>query len=121
MPVGQGGGRVRQVETSIHGPGFHICGIQPKASEERVALNRDYHPGFGYVRLFKRKGRGRWRVVWSTVRPEESRTLGWVERKLVDDESAEWRFDVDGPMSSYTLRRRGPKFWVLEASRQGFA
>jgi len=113
---------VRQVETSIHGPGFHICGMQPAPTEERVALNRDYHPGFGYVALQKKTKRGRkWRTVWSTVHPEECRTLGWIERKLVDDQDAEWRFDVDGPMSSYTLRRRGPKYWVLESSRDGFA
>ena len=107
---------VREVTTSYHGPGIHICGMQPKPSEERVALNRDYHPGFGYVRLFKNG-----EEVWGTVHPEESRTLGWVERTKVDDEEARWTFDVDGPMTSYTLVRRRPKHWVLESSRQGFA
>jgi hypothetical protein len=107
---------VRKVETSIHGPGFHICGIQPKPSEERVALNRDYHPGFGYVSL-RKDGQ----EVWGTGRPEESRTLGWVERTKIDDDSAEWTFDVDGPMVSYTLIRRKSKYWVLLSSRDGFA
>lgn len=113
---------VRQVTTSYHGPGIHICGMQPKPSEKRVALNENYCPGFGFVSLQKKTTRGRkWRTVWSTVHPEECRTLGWIERKLVDDEEAEWRFDVDGPMTSYTLIRRGPKHWVLGSSRQGFA
>ena len=120
--LSQSGGRVRHVETSYHGPGIHICGIQPKPSEERVSLKENYHPGFGYVSLLKKTKSGRkWRTVWSTVHPEECRTLGWIERKLVDDQEAEWRFDIDGPMTSYTLRRRGRGFWVLESSRMGFA
>jgi hypothetical protein len=108
--------RVRQVETSVHGPGFHICGIQPKPSEERVALRRDYHPGFGCV-VLRRNGED----IWYAVKPEDSRTLAWIERTHVKDDGAVWKLDVDGPMTSFTLVRRGPKHWVVEYSRQGFA
>lgn len=107
---------VRQVRTSAHGPGFNMCGIQPEPSEERVALRRDYHPGFGGVTLLRNKT-----VVWSAVRPEDSRSLGWIERTHVTADKATWRLRVDGPMVTYTLVRRRPKFWVLESSEDGFA
>lgn len=107
---------VRQVRTSAHGPGFRLCGIRPQPTEERVALNRDYHPGFGGVTLLRDD-----QPVWQAFRMEESRTLGWIERTKVTDDEATWRVRIDGPMVSYTLVRRKPKFWVLESSEDGFA
>lgn len=107
---------VRQVQTSAHSNGLHVCGIQPEPSEERVALRRDYHPGFGGVTLLRDDEH-----VWGAIRWQDSRTLGWIERKHVTDDDATWRLRIDGPMVSYTLVRRKPKFWVLESSENGFA
>lgn len=113
---------VRHVQTSAHGPGFSICGIQPEPTEERVSLRTDYHPGFGGLTLLRCRPRRKDQPVWGAVRPSESRTLGWIERTHVtEEEGVTWRLRVDGPMVSYTLVRRKPKFWVLESSEDGFA
>lgn len=106
----------RVVSTSIHGPGLTACGVAPKPTEERCNLRQNHHPGFGYLRL-TRNGK----EVWATVLPEESRSLGWIERTHVNDDDATWRLESHGAMTSYTLIRRRKGYWVVEKSGLGFA
>ena len=106
---------MRQVETSFYSPGLFVCGVQPEPTEERLDLRQNHHPGFGGITLYCDGD-----FVWSPNRYEDSRTLGWIERKLITKEG-NWTLDIDGPMVSYILERRGPKYWVLKSSEVGFA
>ena len=107
----------REVRTEVHGPDFFACGIQPEPTEERVSLRTRWHSGFGVTTLYHDG-----RAVWDAVRYEDARSLGWLERTQIQGERVgDWKLDVEGPMTSFTLTRGAKGYWVLSASRMGFA
>jgi|SRR5215469_12122731 len=108
--------KYREVKTSIHGEGFHFCGVSPKPDETPVRLDRDYHPGFGGMRLVK----NRTETIWSPDNYKQSRQLRWIDKHILDNDAV-WTLEVEEALASFVLIRRKPGVWVVESSGHGFA
>lgn len=95
--------------------GCLTCGPKPRTIPKPFA-GLDLHPGFGVLTLL-RDGE----VVWSSYRPEESRTVLGFERQASRDPDHDWRIEIDGLLSSAVYQRHGKGEWVMVESGMGFA
>lgn len=91
------------------------CGPKPVTLPKPFA-GLDLHPGFGVLALI-RDGEH----VWSSYRPEDSRTVLGFERQATKDPDHDWRIEINGPLSSAVYQRHGKGEWVMVDSGMGFA
>lgn len=75
---------------------------------ERLNLNHNYHPGFGFI-VVKKDGEDALIQYYD----DNKRLAMRAENLARKDPEHDWRFEIKGPLNDAVFKRHGKNRWVL--------